>query len=386
MAVAEDFAQPPGPSEGAHQDQLSAAQPSREDEDDKRAAAGLAARLVGLEEPKDHGSAFVLEWILDWWDGVLETENALFSAREQPLPDCLRTTRFWHEVKPVINQVQMAKPVLESLRRGQTTLVNAMRDVLGLFGGDEERLLAWRQSLRDLAGLTKWLPRFETAREYILEAFPLGEGDLDRKRSALLESVHQPHRLLQPSAREKFDADFREYKKGYVDCYHSVHEDALGIVGAPKEAERSVDARALQNLETLSNLLYTDQSYLNRVRILGKWILRNQCQLPVRDILEGYPRCYCNFHPAGNRELAQSAAQINALIQEGIEYFRGALRRFSRTIIEEVLALKVDDFHSRQIAALLSRGPLIPLKTRTIEILNRIIESHSTEFLTTLHS
>ncbi len=165
-----------------------------------------------------------------------------------------------------------------------------------------------------------------------------------------------------------------------------MHEEALNIVSESREAERKVDSRALQNLELLSDLLYTDKSYLNKVRILGKWILHSQCLLPVRRILERYPRCYCNFNPAGNRELTESAAQINSLIEEGIEYFRAALRTCSLMIIEDVKNLKVDELHSKQIAALLSRGPLEPLRAKTITILNRIIAKHSSDFLIALRT
>ena len=353
---------------------------------DESEAIRIAALLAGLEGREAKDTDLVRNRLLEWWKSVLETETAALSVKARSLPDSLRTTRFWREVKLVENHLQDAKPFLASFRRGESSLRDAMEEMLRCFSGDEKRLLEWRESLQDIAGLIRWLPGFEQARDYALAAFSLGVERLDGQRASLLDSITQPHCFVAPAGRERFDREFLDFKKDYVDYYNSAHEEALNIVTAPKEAAQKVDARALQNLELLSNLLYTDKSYLNRVRILGKWILRNQCLLPVREILERYPRCYCNFNPAGNRELAESAAQINTLIEEGIEYFRGALRKCSRAIIDDLRRMKLDDFHCVQIAALLSREALLPLKPETIEILNKIIAKHSSDFLTALRS
>ncbi|HYK88312.1 MAG TPA: hypothetical protein VE398_06060, partial [Acidobacteriota bacterium] len=349
---------------------------------DEKEALRIAATLTGMQELQSR--EVVRDRMLEWWNAVLETEAAVLSPKARSLPDSLMTTNFWREVKPTRNRLQMVKPVMESLRSGEASLAAAVGEILGAFGGNEGQLLEWRDALRNLAGLIRWLPGYEHTKDYLVGAFPLGHDILDGQRACLLGLIAEPHRFIQPSAREKYDLEFLEFKKGYIDCYQSAHEEALNIVSASKEAERKVDAKALQNLELLSNLLYTDKSYLNRVRILGKWILHNQCLLPVREILERYPRCYCNFNPAGNRELAESAAQINTLIQEGIEYFRDALRKCSLMIIEDLKILKVDEFHTKQIAAVLSHGPLTSLKPRTVEIINKIIEKHSSDFLIAL--
>ncbi len=346
----------------------------------------IAASLVGLDEDRVGDSQLVRNRLLEWWTGVKETEAALLSTKSESLPDSLMTTSFWNEVKPVRNHLQTVKPCFECLRSAEAPLSDSLAEVLRSFGGERERLLEWRDRLIDLAGLARWLPGYEHTKDYVLAAFPLGQNVLDQLRAHLLELISQPHRFIKAAEREKYDREFLEFKRGYIDYYQSVHEEALNLLSDSKEAERKVDARALQNLELLSNLLYTNKSFLNRVRILGKWILHNQCPLPVREILERYPRCYCNFNPAGNRELAESAAQINGMIHEGIEYFRDALRKCSLVVIEDVKSFKVDVFHARQIAALLSHGPLDSLKPRTVEILNKIIERHSSDFLIALRS
>src|SRR5262249_12894071 len=121
-------------------------------------------------------------------------------------------------------------------------------------------------------------------------------------------------------------------------------------------------------------------SYLNRVRIIGTWVRSQQCRLPVRQILEQQPHCYCNFNPAASK-LAESSARLNGVIEEGLEYFRTILRKCNRIIIQELRAMHVDDYHSKQIAALLSRGPMIPLKPQSVDILNRMISAHPSDFL-----
>jgi len=147
-----------------------------------------------------------------------------------------------------------------------------------------------------------------------------------------------------------------------------------------------VNSTALHNLELLSNLHYIDKGPLNRVRIIGKWLHRRQCALPAGEILQKYPRCYCNFNPSGNTQTSALVEQINSAILDGLGYLRSILRKCSRTIIEEIKYLKVDDNHARQIASLLSRGPMIALKPRSIEILNNVIQKHAAEFITAIRS
>ncbi|MFH1572524.1 MAG: hypothetical protein ABIG68_00995 [Acidobacteriota bacterium] len=126
---------------------------------------------------------------------------------------------------------------------------------------------------------------------------------------------------------------------------------------------------------------YASQSYLNRVRVIGRWIQANQCSLPVRQILDQSPRCYCNFNPGESRYLGDFVHQINGVIQEGIDYFRSILRACKAPIIQEIKNMGVDDQYSKQMASLFGNGPTVPLKPRSIEILNRVIRRHSTEFL-----
>ncbi len=137
----------------------------------------------------------------------------------------------------------------------------------------------------------------------------------------------------------------------------------------------------MRNLDLLSGLQYMDKRFLNRVKLLGKWVQHNQCNLPLRQTLETYPRCYCNFNPGSRQQPADAAALINGTIQDGIEYFRTHLRRCGLMIMVEVQALQVDDSTLKPITALLSDGPMIPLKSQTIKLLNRIIGKYPNEFL-----
>jgi hypothetical protein len=149
----------------------------------------------------------------------------------------------------------------------------------------------------------------------------------------------------------------------------------------PKKDEVKIDPVWLRNLDLLSGLQYTDKSYLNRVKLMAKWMQRNQCNLPLRQILEHYPRCYCNFNPSGIRQPAGSYAQISSTIQEGIEYFRTVLRRCGYLIMAELKNREMDDSTLKQITAALSDGPMIPLKPQCINILNGIIVKHPSQFL-----
>jgi len=151
-------------------------------------------------------------------------------------------------------------------------------------------------------------------------------------------------------------------------------------MGGPRRDEFKIDPVALRNLDLLSGLQYTDQSYLNRVKVLANWIRHNQCNLPLHQILEHYPRCYCNFNP-GIQQPAGSAAQINGVIQEGLQYFRTILRRCGHLIMLELKTQLIDDNSLKQITAALSDGPMIPLKPQSIKVLNRIIAKNTNEFL-----
>jgi len=77
---------------------------------------------------------------------------------------------------------------------------------------------------------------------------------------------------------------------------------------------------------------------------------------------------------------------MNAIIQDGVQYFRNILRRCKTRVIQGLKTMNVDDLHARQIAALLSQRRMVPLEPRTVEILNRIIQKNSKSFQAQIRS
>ena len=335
-----------------------------------------AALLTGNDALRTSSLEFAEAMLVDW---LKQSEEGIpWSVRT--FPEAFQTTRFSNEVKAIENPTRFLKNVSYGLHSGDFSFFEAIERIGHGFAWDEKRLLQWKQGLENLEGVIGWLPSFTEAQDYLSAAFPLGRQDLDSARESLLDSIEEPHRFLEPSARSEFDERFAEFKRNYIDAYFLLHEDALHVTGGPGRDESRVDPVALRNLDMLSELQYTDKSCLNRVKLMAKWIRHNQCSLPLHQILEHYPRCYCNFNPH-NPQPAGSAASINKVIQEGLEYFRTILRRCGHLIMLELKSQPIDDDSLKQITAALSDGPMIALKPQTIKTLNRIIARNSSGFL-----
>jgi hypothetical protein len=336
-----------------------------------------AALITGDMRLRTGNVADAEERLNEWW---IKSVVGL-SAKLPDFPEVFRTTRFWNEIKHVEGPLSALRNVFQSLR-SRTLSVSEAMDIVGRnFGWDPERLQKWKQRLEGLEGLLLWLSAFMHAREYLCAAFPLDRENPDRLRESLLQSMEDPSRFLEVEARSEFERRFLEFRKSYTDIYYLLHEDTLHAMRGPKKDEVKIDPVLLRNLDLLSGLQYTDKSYLNRVKLMAKWMQRNQCNLPLRQILEHYPRCYCNFNPSGIRQPAGSYAQISSTIQEGIEYFRTVLRRCGYLIMAELKTREMDDSTLKQITAALSDGPMIPLKPQCINILNGIIVKHPSQFL-----
>ena len=273
------------------------------------------------------------------------------------------------------------KPAFDSLRAGESSFWETMEHLGRTFGWNKDKLQRWKTGLKSLSGLIAWQPSFEQARDYLMAAFLLGCEEIDRVRDSLLQSIDESYRFLDDRARCEFDGEFSGFKKRYMETYNLLHEDALHIGSGSKKDDIKIDPVSLRNLDLLSGLQYMDKRFLNRVKLLGRWVQRNQCHLPLRQILETYPRCYCNFNPCSQQQPADATALINGAIQEGIEYFRKRLRRCGHMIMVEVQAQQVDDGTLQPITALLSDGPMVPLKPQTIKLLNRVIGKYPNEFL-----
>jgi hypothetical protein len=249
------------------------------------------------------------------------------------------------------------------------------------FAWDQQRLLRWKTGLENMAAIISWFPAYLRTQDYLTAALPLGREAIDQARETLLQSTREPCRFLEAQARLKLESEFQKFKKSYVDAYCFLHEDALHIISGLKSGEIKIDPVQLRNLDRLSSLPHLDKSYLNRVKLLAKWVQRNQCNLPVQQILERYPRCYCNFNPSSCQQPDDSAAQINGIIRDGIEYFRTQLRKCNQLIIAELKAQPVEDSIRDSIDTLLGDGPIPALKPQTIKALYRIIGKYPNEFL-----
>ncbi|MEM0360497.1 MAG: hypothetical protein QXK06_04145, partial [Candidatus Diapherotrites archaeon] len=92
-------------------------------------------------------------------------------------------------------------------------------------------------------------------------------------------------------------------------------------------------------------------------------------------------RCFCNFNPCISQQSAVSVAQINAIIHEGIEYFRNVLRICRHLIQEDLKDPEVSEDVKRQVNVILSDDPLVPLQMETIRLLNRAILKNARDFV-----
>jgi hypothetical protein len=232
----------------------------------------------------------------------------------------------------------------------------------------------------NLESLMLWLPAFMNACDYVNAALPFDYNNLGHSRSSLIQSIEDSSRFLEVEARDEFEMCFLEFKRNYVNTYCLLHENALQAKNNLKKKDAEIDPVSLRNLELLSGLLYADKSYLNRVKLLAKWMMRHQCNLPVRQILEHYPRCYCNFSPHSNQQPERLTEQINRITQEGIDFFRTVLRRCSCLIMKEMGTQRIEDRDLMQITSVLEDAPLIPLKPQCIHILNRIVARNPNEY------
>jgi hypothetical protein len=348
--------------------------------DDENQALQWAVLLAGRPDLQERGADYARDQLIEWWMNSVEG----LSRRLQDFPEPFKTTHFWNEIKFVEGHTLALKPVLYNLRGGASSFRESM-DLLGRhFAWDSGRVLKWKKALDNLGGLTLWLPTFQLAQEYLRAAFPLGQESLDRLRASLLQSIKAPLGFLEEKARGEFDKKFLEFKNNYMDCYYSLHEDALHLMSGLRKDEPKIDPVSLRNLDLLSDLQYTDKGYLNRVKVLARRTQRDQCNLPLRDILERYPRCFCNFNPCVNPQIAISVSRINGIIQDGIEYFRNVLRGCGDLILDDLKSRQVEEESLQQINALLGDGPMVPLKWQTVRMLNGVILNNSSEFLTEL--
>jgi hypothetical protein len=318
--------------------------------------------------------------VLAWASEHLGVEHGILSGKAPSLPEPFLTTRFADEARAFDAALLRIQHTLLSLRRDEVRFGPAMAQISQIFQGDEARLLHWKGLVEDFPGFLHWLPAFERASEYLCSSFPTHEETIETRRTSLLAAIAQPTGFLEAKERARFDCIFEEFKEKYIDNYVSLHEDTVHILGNLVKLRAKVDSVALRNLELLSELPQADKTYLNRVRAIGKYVQANQCTLPARVILARQPRCCCSLHPEAARQLAGSVDQMSQAIRRGISHFRMILRKCRIVIISELKTLDADDRCARQIAALLSRGPMIALKRQTIDILAEIMQKHARAF------
>ncbi|HTY62442.1 MAG TPA: hypothetical protein VMG30_09315 [Acidobacteriota bacterium] len=347
---------------------------------DQSRALLWGALISDHPELRDQSPEHVQAILTDWWGHSVEgLSNHLAS-----FPEPFRTTRFRREIRFIESPLAALKPAFDSLRAGESSFWETMDHLGRTFGWNRDKLLRWKQGLKSLAALIEWQHAFMQARDYLTMAFPLGRKEIDSVRESLLQSLEESHHFLDEQARIDFDEKFLKFKKNYMEVYFFLHEDALHIGSGANKDELKIDPVSLRNLDLLSSLQYMDKRYLNRVKLLAKWVQRNQCHLPLRQILDTYPRCYCNYNPCSHQQPADAAALVNGTILEGLKSFRAHLRRCGHLIMIEVQAQQIDDSTLQPINALLGDGPMIPLKPQSMKFLSRVIGKYPNEFLAEL--
>ncbi len=341
-----------------------------------------AALVADCPELQNSSFESARERLIAWWMNFPEE----LSARLPEFPESFMTNCFRSKIKSVEGPLLALKPIFFSLRAGTFSLAVAIEQLARNFTWDIERLRGWKQLLDNLEGFLQWMPNFIKAQEYVRAAFPLGQKIPDQLLASLLQSLNDSCRFLDKNARDEFNEKFSKFKKHYADSYFALHEDARRATRGLRKDEAKIDPVSLHNLELLSGLRYMDKSYLNRVKVLARWMQRNQCTLPLSQILERYPRCFCNFNPCSNQAPADSASRINEIIGEGIEYFRTILRKCEFWILEELKGQQIEEKLLHQITTILSSDSMVHLKPQSIKMLNGIISKHSRKFLSEIRN
>lgn len=332
--------------------------------------------LAYIPATQDGGEDAAREQLLQWWKYTTEGISRLHAE----LPEEFRTTRIWRQIKYAENYSIRLTPVFTEIAEKAYSLRESEARLMRIFSGEENRLAKWKSMLENIRGLIQWLPAFGLARDYLLSSFPLRQEHTDTLRLSLIRSIRDPYPFLEAATRNRFDENFLEFKNSYVDYYRSLHEAMRNAVRDVKKEESNVDPVALKNLELLSRIQHTDKSYLNRINILATWIKRNQCTLPVSDILKRYPRCYCNFNPGVIRQPAAPVEQIKAIIRDGIQYFQKVLLQCRDEIEKEARSLNMDHGFCRQIDSFIEHGSTGPIEDQTIESINLIFRKQPAYF------
>jgi hypothetical protein len=343
-------------------------------------ALNCAALLTGVDEinhmmPEEAEIRF-----REWWVSGPAANCVLLVEKLDCLPEPFVTVHFHNRTRPLAARLATITTTIELLWKNEISFAGAMSRISGECGAGQEGAVSWQKSVDDMAALMRWLPAFEHACEYVRTALPSGDHDIDGIRASLLASIDQPDRFLSAEERDTFDRSFLKFKTLYLEHYASAHEQTVGMtIGTAAEAT-TLDTKTLCNLEILSGFAQADRSCLERVRTIVAWLRTHHCDLPVRRILDRYPRCYCNFLPGAELSLQVPVSELNAMVQEGAERIRNSLKSCSTSIIAETKSLGLSESDTRQVAALLGPAPLTDLQPRTIEILNAIIQRQPARF------
>ncbi|NWG12330.1 MAG: hypothetical protein HXY20_02210 [Acidobacteria bacterium] len=338
--------------------------------------AGSAVFLTGMKDLEGLDAAAVETRVIGWWEAGAGDNCRIVAEKLASLPEPFMTVAFHNRTRAFAAGLATVRSAFDRYGRNELTYSEAMFQIGVHFSREGHEGRSWIDSMNDIAALMRWQPTYERACDYVRGAVLTGDADADRLRSSLIGLMKQPHRFLESAERDRFERTFMEFKQRYANAYSRAHEETVGEVPGSTAGLSGIDRVALQNLQLLSQIAGTDRTQLTQVRLILAWRRARRCPLPARAILEQKPRCCCNFVPAAVFSVQASATELNRTVREGIEHLRAELRARRRTIIANLEAEGADENDARQVAALLSRGPVIPLRQRTIEILNAVLKKY----------
>ena len=344
------------------------------------AALSCASILTGIDEIHRMTLEEAELRFREWWVSGPAADCVLLVERLDCLPESFMSVHFHNRTRPFANRLATMTATIERLWKNDVSFVGAMSRISAECTPGQDAAMLWQKSVDELAALMRWLPAFEHACEYIRSALPSGHPDIDRVRTSLLASIEKPDRFLAAEERDSFDRSFLEFKSHYAEAYAWAHDQSVAMIVGSVAETTGLDTTAMRNLEILSGFAQADRGCLERVRAIAAWLKDHHCSLPVRRILDRYPRCYCNFLPGADVKLQMPVSELNGMIREGIERVRELLRGCSTAILAELKSLRLSDSDTKQVVALLGQGPLVDLRPRTIEVLNAIIQRQPSRF------
>lgn len=319
------------------------------------------------------------KWTSEW-------KNSAILERFAQLPDDVLNVRIWQLAARAAKTFGSVAESIEAASEGSMPFEDCLDGIADAFSESEAEFMAGENDLAVLSSFVKGAALRDEIRSYLAVCEITQDGDIEELRERVVGLIDAAYAEPSDAINREMGYVWEKFKREFSEHFDTNHATVMKSSNLKAQLNETLRSDQWWEFEMLSGISMFDPNFLTIANEYRRRIMKLDCSIDTKLILERQPFCLCAFSLNKSVNYNQLPNALNDTVSEGLRSFRKALLKNSADLIRslETLSDKMSDSDleaaSKQLVIALNSGKdMPPFTDLQLKILREILSDHAAD-------